>query len=382
MKKAFLFVVLFVLSTVCYAQSDFEIASSFMSKKGITLQDSPQTSIHRSASNKPYSIYNGEHGKGFAIVVNGSIIGYSTENSVDVNDINPTLDAIINTCASMPNNVNRRASEFPDWFEPRDVTPIEPILKTKWGQYAPYNNMLKTTGICLVVAYAQIYHYYKAQIQCDVVSAIWDKELNDSVYTELPKTTFNHDIMLDDYSKSSYTEEQAEEVAKLYYYTKHHLTESLIHQRAKYWNLEYWLKTISELNDKYAEIDPHLERKIPLATGALNHAFVIDGRDSQGLYHLNLGWSGGGDGYFAIPIGPIDFEVKDYYSGVSYAAKITYYSYCAPFNWDEASRINPIMQNKDHKRRFYNLSGQYMGEALNGLPKGIYVCDGKKYVVK
>ena len=32
--------------------------------------------------------------------------------------------------------------------------------------------------------------------------------------------------------------------------------------------------------------------------------------------------------------------------------------------------------------KVYNLNGQYVGDSLDGLPKGIYIAAGKKYVVK
>ena len=37
------------------------------------------------------------------------------------------------------------------------------------------------------------------------------------------------------------------------------------------------------------------------ATGGA-HAFVVDGYDGDGLFHLNWGWGGGSDGYFRIEI--------------------------------------------------------------------------------
>ena len=30
------------------------------------------------------------------------------------------------------------------------------------------------------------------------------------------------------------------------------------------------------------------------------HAFVCDGYDESGLFHINWGWGGSGDGYFSL----------------------------------------------------------------------------------
>jgi len=32
--------------------------------------------------------------------------------------------------------------------------------------------------------------------------------------------------------------------------------------------------------------------------------------------------------------------------------------------------------------KVYNLNGQYMGESLNGLRKGVYIVNGKKIIIK
>ena len=40
--------------------------------------------------------------------------------------------------------------------------------------------------------------------------------------------------------------------------------------------------------------------------------------------------------------------------------------------------ITPLPNNY----KVYNMSGQYVGDSVNGLAKGMYVVNGKKYVIK
>ena len=83
MKKfGILFMLLFSLTVS--AQSDFDIAKEFMSKKGVTLKNNPSKTR---GENKPYSVFNGEDGKGFAIVVNGNVVGYDTENTANEDEM-------------------------------------------------------------------------------------------------------------------------------------------------------------------------------------------------------------------------------------------------------------------------------------------------------
>ena len=71
MKKSISLLVLVLIALSINAQSDFEIAQSFMSKKGVKLVPN-ERSLTRGAD-IPYSIYNGSEDKGFCIVVNGSV---------------------------------------------------------------------------------------------------------------------------------------------------------------------------------------------------------------------------------------------------------------------------------------------------------------------
>ena len=383
MRKLIVMIMMFAVAITANAQSDFEVAQSFMQKKGITLQDNPKTSINRAASNKPYSIYNGEEGKGFAIVVNGSIVGYSTENSVDINDICPTLEVILKEYAAMSNNRTESTSDLPSWFEPRNVTPIEPLLKTEWHQGTPYNNILNQTGICVVVSLAQMLHYFKSQMECEVVDSVYDYDEFKYVPSGivLPNITFNHDLILDKYEPNKYTEEQGEEVAKLYNYA--YYSGKSGYKFNNTWGYESYTLQIWEFDDRYILIDPCLDRKIPVQSFSWNHAYVVDGRDSQGLYHINLGWGGGGNGYYAVPRDQSRNGLNHDGSGASHAEDMGCFKYLAPRNWDEiVAKIDSNTQNKAHTSHFYNLNGQYVGETLKGLPRGIYVSNGKKYIVK
>lgn len=50
----------------------------------------------------------------------------------------------------------------------------------------------------------------------------------------------------------------------------------------------------------YDELDAGRPFLVSGNNGVGGHAFVADGYDSEGRLHLNMGWSGGGNGYFAI----------------------------------------------------------------------------------
>jgi hypothetical protein len=199
---------------------------------------------------------------------------------------------------------------------------------------------------------------------------------------------FNHDLMLDEYKNGDYTEEEAYEVAKFYYY---------------YYNIDcYGLENVYGMNDichlsdsknYYAEIDKYLEEKIPIWVGGRvvdgrGHAFIIDGRDSEGRYHVNLGWGGGGDGYYVLSDSE---EHRGTYNGDDDVLNLM--STCAfgievitpkLFSWSYTTSIyKPRFDaTKINDADVYNLQGIKVGNSLDGLSKGIYIQNGKKYIVK
>ena len=101
-----------MLSAVAYCQSDFEIAQSFMSRKGITLN--PKASTRGGDAS---SIFTGIDGKGFVIVKDGAVVGYSTTNTA--------TECLV------------RANTRSYTLTPK--TPIDPIVVAEWGQSYPFN---------------------------------------------------------------------------------------------------------------------------------------------------------------------------------------------------------------------------------------------------
>jgi hypothetical protein len=142
-----------LFTTVCYAQSDFEIAQEFMNKKGVKLVPNKRSATR--GADTPYSIFNSSEGKGFCIVANGDVVGYDTSNTIDVDNMPCCLELILSKCSKIGKT---RSDYTPDWWTPRNVTPINPLLTTHWHQDSPYNDILQRSGICTIIAFTQILH--------------------------------------------------------------------------------------------------------------------------------------------------------------------------------------------------------------------------------
>lgn len=135
--------------------------------------------------NTPYYIFNDADGAGFVIVAGRrelhEVLGYATDGHVDIHNIPPALAAYLEdySTAVMSLKMAEKSSSQAQTRSGTSVAdgavevigqnhePIEPLLKTKWNQYAPYNNLAPTLGIggprppigCVATALAQVMNF-------------------------------------------------------------------------------------------------------------------------------------------------------------------------------------------------------------------------------
>lgn len=203
-------------------------------------------------------------------------------------------------------------------------TPIEPLVPCHWGQTAPYNSLCPSPTSrqnavgCMATALSQI--MYSQRWPTQSYGQVTYKTLGVPMTVTFEGLTYNYDLMLDTYKGVEYTEEQKYEVAKLCYYVgaackMQYGQESgtiefeAIDGMRRHFGMTYAAlryRHYYSLNEWNHLLQTQLREGLPvLLTGqssAGGHAFVIDGLDAQGFYHVNWGWDGQGDGYFDISI--------------------------------------------------------------------------------
>ena len=214
---------------------------------------------------------------------------------------------------------------------------VAPLLSdVAWGQTEPYNNLCpmyddqrRTVTGCVATAMAQLmmYYQYPQTLQSDIPAY-----QTDSYQLNMPSVSagerYDWDNMLPQYSGGAYTAAQANAVAKLMYHcglsveadygpswTGAWCTPNVL---VKYWG--YDPDVIKQLNREdfslrrwTAILDAELQASRPVyysgfSTTSGGHAFLCDGADGNGLYHINWGWSGWSNGYFDITILNSDYS--------------------------------------------------------------------------
>jgi hypothetical protein len=214
-------------------------------------------------------------------------------------------------------------------------TEVGPLLTTRWDQETPYNNMCPTysgstkclTG-CVATAMAQVLNYHKMPEHGEGQHTIYYPYHNhngQAVTANFSEDYYDWDNMLDDYSTTSYTKEQADAVAllmrdcgvaadmeyggpsdgsgaysqdaaaglrKYFGFAEAQCVERDYYNETTWMNMVY--RELSENGPMYyGGAD---------AYGKGGHAFVLHGYRADGKVLVNWGWSGSDDGYYDIAI--------------------------------------------------------------------------------
>ena len=210
---------------------------------------------------------------------------------------------------------------------------VSPLIAANWNQNAPYWNECPTYGNdtcytgCPATSLSMVFHYWKYPQQQTPAAPSYLLPTYGTVLPELPPTVFDWANMLSDYS-SGYTDVQAAAVAHLMRYIGQ--VEQMdytisgsgaygtdILRAVKYFEYDQNAQLLykdDELGYTYYSdeqwgnlIQAELVAGRPIVycaydnyTGA-GHAFNVDGYDAvTDTYHINWGWSGRGNGNFAL----------------------------------------------------------------------------------
>ncbi len=303
-----------------------ELVESKLDKKSISRR------CQKKYTEPEYYIFNASDGNGFVIVSGEdklpSIVGYSYDNAFNVENIHPSLSAFLDSYADYVNDVrcgvansNLRSNKI--------SSSVKPLCSSKWGQDAPYNSKCpvvdnKTCPVgCVATAMAQIMHHFKWP-QKGEGEAIYATGISgwSPLSSNFSEHVYQWDAMKDLTSENKSDELAAEEVAKLSfdcgvatkmsYSPEGSGTHDDLAMYALYTYFGYKASTIHlERRDCFRDQDEwddyvksELNANRPVLYGGYSttggHEFIVDGYDSNGLFHVNWGWDGKTNGYFAL----------------------------------------------------------------------------------
>lgn len=273
------------------------------------------------------------------------VLGYGDKGAVSGDAIPPQMKWWLGEYArEMEYCLSNRPEEAPS--APRAIivdnkSVISPLVKTKWNQDTPFNNLCPTLDItyngqssseptvtgCVATAMAQIMKYHNwPDVGVGSNSYEWQKYSNSAKKTlscDFSTVRFDWSNMPDTYTSGSYNSAQASAVAQLMYACgvsvnmnydaarnggSGAVTANVATALQKYFKYSRSAHVIERDGMSYTEwentIYAELQAKRPvLLSGQSNeggHAFVCDGYAGDRYYHINWGWGGMSDGNFLL----------------------------------------------------------------------------------
>ena len=317
-------------------QAALKKAQTFLKDKKRLSADEQLHLAYRSATaenadNAYFYVFNQSDGKGF-IILSGDdrtvpVLGYAEQGSFDIDHLSPNVKWWMDYYQeAIKEVVENKWVNTPAHARPTDV--IQPLLTTKWDQTPPYNGMCPVingaqcpTG-CVATAMAQILYYHRCPVGETAAIPGYTTYSYKEELPSLPATIFDWENMHNSYNSNS-SQESKDAVAKLMQYCGQAVemdytpassgaqTDRLVTILPRYFKFPWTIHNVSREGYSIAQWDSLLINELKndrpvLYTGYTSawegHAFVCDGYDGKGFYHINWGWSGAADGYYRISV--------------------------------------------------------------------------------
>lgn len=354
MKKYFVLLLTLLLSSVSLADKVTEQeallkAQKFFKDKRIisrNLSRGSNAEQQPNATPKDYYVFNAEDNGGFVIISGDDrtpeVLGYADSGIIDMDNLPPNLKGWLEGYSKQIKAINNsniaRSRAFSKSVTRAPKATIATLMTTRWGQDDPYNMKCPeffgsgncVTG-CVATAMAQVMYYHRAKSTNMITNKIpgykgvyW-QGLGQLTIDEIHKgAIIDWDNMLDIYDGSE-TSVQKEAVANLMLYCGTSVkmdyagpitlsggsaAYSLDVPIALKRYFDYSENTTLVYRQDYTEeewdelIYSELGKGNPIYYSGSNesagHAFVCDGYDGNGYYHINWGWDGLSNTFFLL----------------------------------------------------------------------------------
>ena len=338
--KTLLLLSCLAVTTTAWAESINEsqaraIAARFMATHAMSsaslkmAHKAPRMSAVASSDQAAYYVFNGSH-RGYVIVAGDdrapAVLGYSDQGTFDTQDVPEALQYLLEGYAAQIDALTRGTQAAPQL---RSAAPISPLVPTAWSQNNPYNILLpylpsgKHAYVgCVATALSQVMYYWKWPARPIRPLAAYTSESLGFEMPELPVIDFNWDAMQVTYLTTDTLSDAGQAAATLCLYAAQAVqmdfektssgatTSSIPNFAATYFDYDasaHMESRASYTTQGWADLlYSELAAGRPLiysgrkASGG--HAFICDGYDGNGMFHINWGWNGNSNGYFLLNV--------------------------------------------------------------------------------
>ncbi len=283
-----------------------------------------------------YYVYNRGSNEGFVIIAGDDeltpYIGYATTGRFVVEDMPEQLAAFLKACQERIDELTSSISYHqalqptrPSASEPTEVKPL--LGNIQWNQSAPWNDQTPVVGGehtpvgCVATAYTQVMRYHQWPTQGEGTFSYTEERSDRQHSVNYGATTYDWANMPERYDDPSRaTEEETKALSTLAYHAgvavemmyapsgSGSYTPLVARALADHFRYDKRVSFKSRANYTQATWEQLLRNELIAARPIVysgsgsggGHAFVCDGYDAEGLFHINWGWGGMSDGYFNL----------------------------------------------------------------------------------
>ena len=284
-----------------------------------------------------YYVFNQAKEQGFIVVAGDDrmtpVLGFVDEGSFAIDKVHESmqwwLDAVETTMLSVVKTADdgSRAETLADEDVSDEFKPfVSPLVKVNWGQGAPYNNRCPMDEVhksrslvgCTAVAMAQVLSRWQYPVHAEGKVNYTTGTHKFHISEDLSTFVFDWDKMLPNYSGNKGSEAEKAAVAELTYacgvaVQMNYCAQAsgaflYAHQLESHFGIDGGCNLLSRNYFTKAEWDRMAKNELSNGRPIIyfgysmdaGHAFVCDGYDVDGLFHINWGWDGSMNGYFAL----------------------------------------------------------------------------------
>jgi len=312
----------------------------------LTSEARSRIGISRTTDATPtFYFFNKADGEGFALISGDDelplLLGYSPTGTLQDDGANmpEALQTWLVEMSRFVEKVRSGEAESPARFssgETSGTVVVGPLCSSKWGQETPYNLLCpaksgESNAVvgCVATAMSQILYYWQWPAT-GMNSLTYNATGYGALSVNFAESTYDWDKMKDSYTILDGKKTTSQAVAKLCYdcgvackmqygvdgsgtQSQHAYNAYAKYFRYKASKLDYVYRDCCESQDEFnSVIYDELDAGRPIqcsassskggGSDATGHSYVLDGYDSNGYVHINWGWSGAYNGYYAIPI--------------------------------------------------------------------------------
>lgn len=229
------------------------------------------------------------------------ILGYSNNTMLNIDEMPDVVRTILNNYLEGPDKISSKNNAF----EAYGAYPaVEPICKTTWQQGAPYNQQCPEIvydpewidhyaagSFAVATAQTMVAHKHPASYKWDILHPVHDENTSAEDNAEVARLIHEVGEKIGTVYGTSGTQAEITNVRK-----------ALIEDFGYSPSIVCRYKTGCSVASLDAMVYEELHRGRPVIYRAENgskwQAFVVDGMDVKGFFHVNWGWGGVSDGYY------------------------------------------------------------------------------------